>query len=123
MAYYKHHIFFCLNEREDGAQCCTDYNAHAMFDYMKKKIKSLIFGISGQDGSYLSHFLINKGHDIYGTTRNIRKKNLNNLNKLGVLKKIKIIKCNAKNFKIVKKIIKKNQTSRNILFMWSILCH
>jgi (2Fe-2S) ferredoxin len=41
MAYYKHHIFFCLNEREDGAQCCTDYNAHAMFDYMKKKIKSL----------------------------------------------------------------------------------
>ena len=26
----------------------------------KKKIKSLIFGISGQDGSYLSRFLLNK---------------------------------------------------------------
>ena len=73
----------------------------------KNKIKSLIFGISGQDGSYLSHFLFAKGHDIYGTTRNIGKKNLNNLNKLGVLNKIKIIKCDAKNFKIVKKIIKK----------------
>ena len=73
----------------------------------KNKIKSLIFGISGQDGSYLSHFLIGKGHDIYGTTRNIGKKNLNNLNKLGVLNKIKIIKCDAKNFKIVKKIIKR----------------
>ena len=73
----------------------------------KNKIKSLIFGISGQDGSYLSHFLLGKGHDIYGTTRNIGKKNLNNLNKLGVLNKIKIIKCDAKNFKIVKKIIKK----------------
>jgi len=73
----------------------------------KNKIKSLIFGISGQDGSYLSHFLFGKGHDIYGTTRNIGKKNLNNLNKLGVLNKIKIIKCDAKNFKIVKKIIKK----------------
>ena len=73
----------------------------------KNKIKSLIFGISGQDGSYLSHFLLGKGHDIYGTTRNIRKKNLNNLNKLGVLNKIKIIKCDPKNFKIVKKIIKK----------------
>ena len=73
----------------------------------KNKIKSLIFGISGQDGSYLSHFLFGKGHDIYGTTRNIGKKNLNNLNKLGVLNKIKIIKCDAQNFKIVKKIIKK----------------
>ena len=73
----------------------------------KNKIKSLIFGISGQDGSYLSHFLLGKGHDIYGTTRNIGKKNLNNLNKLGVLNKIKIIKCNTKNFKIVKKTIKK----------------
>jgi len=73
----------------------------------KNKIKSLIFGISGQDGSYLSHFLFNKGHDIYGTTRNIKKKNLNNLNKLGVLNKIKIIKCDTKNFKIVKKLIKK----------------
>ena len=58
----------------------------------ENKIKSLIFGISGQDGSYLSHFLFGKGHDIYGTTRNIGKKNLNNLNKLGVLNKIKIIK-------------------------------
>ena len=73
----------------------------------KNKIKSLIFGISGQDGSYLSHFLLGKGHDIYGTTRNSGKKNLNNLNKLGVLNKIKIIKCDAKNFKIIKKIIKK----------------
>jgi GDPmannose 4,6-dehydratase len=73
----------------------------------KNKIKSLIFGVSGQDGSYLSHFLFSKGHDIYGTTRNIGKKNLNNLDKLGVLNKIKIIKCNPKNFKIVKKIIKK----------------
>ena len=73
----------------------------------KNRIKSLIFGISGQDGSYLSHFLLGKGHDIYGTTRNIGKKNLNNLNKLGVLKKTKIIKCDTKNFKIVKKIIKK----------------
>ena len=73
----------------------------------KNKIKSLIFGISGQDGSYLSHFLLGKGHYIYGTTRNIGKRNLNNLNKLGVLNKIKIIKCDTKKFKIVQKLIKK----------------
>ena len=44
----------------------------------KNKIKSLIFGISGQDGSYLSDFLFNKGHNVYGTTRNTRKKNIYN---------------------------------------------
>ena len=75
---------------------------------MKQKIiKSLIFGISGQDGSYLSNLLLTKEHDVYGTTRNIKKKNLNNLKKLGILNKIKIIKCDTKNFKIVKKLIVK----------------
>ena len=73
----------------------------------KKKIKSLIFGISGQDGSYLSHFLINKGHEVHGTTRNNRKNNLINLVRLRVLKKVKIIKCDIANFPVVKKIIKK----------------
>ena len=72
----------------------------------KKKIKSLIFGISGQDGSYLSHFLINKGYDVCGTTRNSSKNNLKNLVRLGILKKVKIIKCNIIDFFAVKKLIK-----------------
>ena len=41
MSYYKHHVFFCLNVREDGAQCCTDFGAEAMFDHMKAAIKKL----------------------------------------------------------------------------------
>ena len=73
----------------------------------KKKIKSLIFGISGQDGSYLSHFLINKGYDVCGTTRNSSKNNLKNLVRLGILKKVKIIKCDIANFLAVKRLIKK----------------
>ena len=73
----------------------------------KKRIKSLIFGISGQDGSYLSHFLINRKHDICGITRNSNKNNLKNLTRLGILKKVKIIKCDIANFLAVKKLIKK----------------
>jgi GDPmannose 4,6-dehydratase len=73
----------------------------------KEKIKSLIFGVSGQDGSYLSHFLINKRHDVYGTTRNNNKKNLKNLSRLKVLEKIKIIKCNIADFLAVKRLVKK----------------
>lgn len=41
MNHYQHHVFFCLNVREDGARCCTDNGAEAMFDYMKASIKNL----------------------------------------------------------------------------------
>jgi hypothetical protein len=41
MNYYKHHIFFCLNQRDDGEACCTDKGSEAMFMYMKSKIKLL----------------------------------------------------------------------------------
>ena len=73
----------------------------------RNKIKSLIFGISGQDGSYLSHLLLNKKNEVYGTTRNNNKKNLKNLDRLGVLNKVKIIKCDIANFLTVRKLIKK----------------
>ena len=72
----------------------------------KKKIKSLIFGISGQDGSYLSRFLLNKKNEVYGVTRNVSKRNLKNLIRLEVLNKVKIIKCDAANFLAVKKLIR-----------------
>ena len=34
---------------------------------MKKK--ALIFGVTGQDGSYLSEFLIKKGYEVHGIKR------------------------------------------------------
>ncbi|HSR02657.1 MAG TPA: (2Fe-2S) ferredoxin domain-containing protein [Methylophilaceae bacterium] len=39
--YFKHHVFFCLNKRDDGAACCSDKGAEAAFDYMKAQIKKL----------------------------------------------------------------------------------
>ena len=33
--------------------------------------RALIIGVSGQDGAYLSNFLINKGYDVYGTSRDL----------------------------------------------------
>ena len=36
---------------------------------MKKKRKALITGITGQDGSYLSEFLLKKGYTVYGLIR------------------------------------------------------
>ena len=45
MSYFQRHVFFCLNQRDDGARCCTDHGAEAMFDYMKSRCKKL--GLSG----------------------------------------------------------------------------
>ena len=47
MSYYQHHVFFCLNKREDGSACCSDHGAEAAFDYMKSRIKSL--KLNGKD--------------------------------------------------------------------------
>lgn len=44
--YFKHHIFFCLNQRADGEACCSDKGAEASFDYMKAQVKKL--GLRGE---------------------------------------------------------------------------
>ena len=48
MNYYKHHVFFCVNQREGGEACCAAKGAQAMRDYAKKKIKSLKLNAPGQ---------------------------------------------------------------------------
>ena len=72
---------------------------------MKKTKTAIIFGVSGQDGSYLSHFLIKKGYKIIGATRNKSSKNLYRLKRLDIINKLKIIKGEASNLKFCRKII------------------
>ncbi len=45
MSYYRHHVFFCCNQREKGETCCNNHGAHALRDYAKKQVRSL--GLSG----------------------------------------------------------------------------
>ena len=41
MSFYKHHVFFCVNQREDGSKCCQNFDATAMRGYAKDKTKKL----------------------------------------------------------------------------------
>jgi (2Fe-2S) ferredoxin len=41
VSYYRHHVFFCVNVREDGSQCCGQCAAQEIRDYMKKRCKEL----------------------------------------------------------------------------------
>ena len=45
MSYYRYHVFFCTNLREDGTACCQRFDAQAMRDYAKQRTKEL--GIAG----------------------------------------------------------------------------
>ena len=39
-SYYERHIFFCLNQRDNGEACCADHNAQAAFERCKSRAKS-----------------------------------------------------------------------------------
>ena len=43
--YYRHHVFFCLNERANGEDCCSLHGAKAGFDYCKRAVQAA--GLSG----------------------------------------------------------------------------
>ena len=45
MTYYKYHVFFCTNLREDGRDCCQRFDASGLRAYAKQRCKTL--GLSG----------------------------------------------------------------------------
>lgn len=52
--------------------------------------KALITGITGQDGSYLAEFLLEKGYEVHGITRRISISNTHRIDHLLAANKIKI---------------------------------
>ena len=52
---------------------------------------ALIIGVTGQDGAYLSQFLLNKGYKVYGTARRSSSDSFSRLNYLGIKNDVKII--------------------------------
>jgi (2Fe-2S) ferredoxin len=45
--YYRYHVFFCVNRRDDGRACCADKGAVEMRDYAKGKAKSMGIHVKG----------------------------------------------------------------------------
>jgi len=39
--YYQHHVFVCINQREDGRTCCHDRGSAGIQEYAKKRLKAL----------------------------------------------------------------------------------
>ena len=47
-SYYKHHVFFCLNQRQAPEACCAHQGAQLSFDHCKSRVKQL--GLAGPGG-------------------------------------------------------------------------
>ena len=52
--------------------------------------KALIIGVSGQDGAYLAKFLLGKGYEVHGTSRDHEVGYFGNLRKLGIKDQVKL---------------------------------
>ncbi|MBF0100867.1 MAG: GDP-mannose 4,6-dehydratase [Desulfobacterales bacterium] len=62
---------------------------------------ALIFGVSGQDGAYLSQFLLNKGYRVIGTSRDVHSASFKNLDALGIRDNIQLLSVSLYEFRSV----------------------
>jgi len=44
-SFYRRHIFFCVNRREDGTPCCAEHGAEEVWAHAKARVKEL--GLEG----------------------------------------------------------------------------
>ena len=70
-------------------------------------MKAIIFGITGQDGSYLAELLLNKGYEVIGITRRVSVPTLIRINH--ILPKIKIIEGDITDAFSVSNVVKEEQ--------------
>lgn len=68
--------------------------------------RALICGISGQDGAYLAKFLLDKGYEVYGTSRDAQVTSFANLNALGILSRVRVVSMALTDFRSVLQTIK-----------------
>lgn len=69
--------------------------------------KALICGISGQDGAYLAQLLLDKGYEVYGTSRDAQISSFNNLRVMGIYHKVKLESMTLSDFRSVLQILTK----------------
>lgn len=67
--------------------------------------KALIFGVSGQDGAYLASFLLRKGYDVHGTSRDAEMSSFSSLKVLGVRDRVTLHSAALTDFRSTLQVI------------------
>ena len=68
---------------------------------------ALIFGISGQDGSYLSKLLLTKGYRVVGSSRDAQMSRFSNLIRLKIRDQVEVQSASLNDFRSVLQVLKK----------------
>ena len=70
-------------------------------------MRALICGIRGQDGSFLAKFLIEKGYEVIGTSRDVVASSFENLKKLNIDNQVTKVSMAVSDFRSVIDVVKK----------------
>jgi GDPmannose 4,6-dehydratase len=63
--------------------------------------RALICGVSGQDGAYLAQFLLSKGYEVWGTSRDAQVSKFGGLRALNIIDKVKKLSMSPDDFRSV----------------------
>lgn len=66
---------------------------------------ALIAGVTGQDGAYLAHHLLNLGCRVVGTSRDAQMANLSRLERLKISGEIELVSLAPNDFRSVLKVM------------------
>ncbi len=56
--------------------------------------RALVCGISGQDGSYLARLLLDRGYEVWGSSRDAEMNSFANLRRLGICESVRLVSLN-----------------------------
>ena len=62
---------------------------------------ALICGVSGQDGTYLTRLLLQRGYTVYGASRDAQASSFHNLRRLGLIDSVRLESLNITDFRSV----------------------
>ncbi len=71
--------------------------------------RALICGVSGQDGAYLAKLLLEKGYEVFGTSRDAQGSSFSNLQRLGIHSRIRFLSMVPEDFRSVFMALKRSQ--------------
>jgi GDPmannose 4,6-dehydratase len=78
-------------------------------DQQNPACKALVCGIGGQDGAYLAEFLLSKGYEVIGTSRDATMVNRDGLKRLGIADKVRILSMASNDFRSVLQTIARSK--------------
>ena len=72
-------------------------------------MRALICGVSGQDGAYLAKFLLERGYEVYGASRDAQMASFDNLSYLGINEQVQKVSIAVNDFRSVLQAVQKIQ--------------